>query len=409
MNQRHGLIGLFAKHRVAPNLLMVMMLLAGALALNKLNIQFFPNFELDSITVSTVWSGASAEDIETAITIPLEQRLRSVDQLKEMYSSSAPGVSGMTLEFYEGTDMTLALSNVKKQVADFTNLPDEAKEPRISQATHYESVARLLISGPKKLEELRILVRQFELELTARGIDKIDVVGLPDETVHIEVEAEQMQRLGFGFDELARRIDNASQDLPAGLIGENDGTREIRSKNQRRSAMQFESLSVVSDENTRINLRDIAKVEKRIRPGSPYITIGDETAVVMVLRRTDKGDSLVSAEILQSWLEETLPTLPPTIKVQLFNERWELIKDRIMLLLKNGAGGLALVLLILYLFLSTRVAFWVAVGIPISFMATLAVLYLVGGSINMISLFALIMALGIIVDNAIVVGGKSVV
>ncbi len=404
MNQKHGLIGLFAKHRVAPNLLMVMMILAGLLALNKLNIQFFPNFELDSISVSTIWSGASAEDIETAITIPLEQRLRTIDQLKEMFSSSAPGVSGMTLEFHEGTDMTLALSDVKKQVADFTNLPDEAEEPRISQATHYESVARLLISGPEKLEELRILVRQFEQELIARGIDKIDVVGLPEETVHIEVEAEQMQRLGIGFDELAKRIDNASQDLPAGLIGENDGTREIRSRNQRRSAMQFEELSVVSDENTYINLRDIAEVEKRIKPGSPYITIGEETAVVMVLRRTDKGDSLESAEVLQSWLKDTRPTLPPSIKIQVFNERWELIKDRIMLLLKNGAGGLALVLLILYLFLSTRVAFWVAVGIPVSFMATLAVLYLVGGSINMISLFALIMALGIIVDDAIVVG-----
>ena len=404
MNQHHGLIGLFAKHRVAPNLLMVMMILAGVLALNKLNIQFFPNFELDSIAVSTVWSGASAEDIETAITIPLEQRLRTIDQLKEMFSSSAPSVSGLTLEFQEGTDMTLALAEVKKQVDDFTNLPDEAEEPRVSQATHYESVARLLISGPKKLDELRILVRQFEQELIARGIDKIDVVGLPEETVHIEVEAEQMQRLGIGFDELARRIDNASQDLPAGLIGENDGTREIRSRNQRRSAIQFEELSVVSDENTYINLRDIAEVEKRIRPGSPYITIGAEAAVVMVLRRTDKGDSLESAKILQLWLEDIRPTLPPSIKIQVFNERWELIKDRITLLLKNGAGGLALVLLILYLFLSTRVAFWVAVGIPVSFMATLAVLYLAGGSINMISLFALIMALGIIVDDAIVVG-----
>ncbi|MDH5352909.1 MAG: efflux RND transporter permease subunit [Gammaproteobacteria bacterium] len=404
MNERHGLIGLFAKHRVAPNLLMVMMILSGVLALNKLNIQFFPTFELDSISVSTVWSGASAEDIETAITTPLEQRLRTVDQLKEMYSSSAPGVSGLTLEFQEGTDLTLALADVKKQVDSFTNIPDEAEEPRITQATHYESVARLLISGPKELDELRTLVRQFERELIARGIDKIDVVGLPEETVHIEVEAEQMQRLGIGFNELAQRIDNASQDLPAGLIGENDGTREIRSRNQRRSAMQFEELSVVSDENTYIHLRDIAEVEKRIRPGSPYITIGQETAVVMALRRTDKGDSLVSADILRSWLEDTLPTLPPTIKVQVFSERWELIKDRITLLLKNGAGGLALVLLILYLFLSTRVAFWVAVGIPVSFMATLAVLYLVGGSINMISLFALIMALGIIVDDAIVVG-----
>ena len=404
MNQPASLIGLFARHGVAANLLMIMMILAGVIALKKLNVQFFPSFELDTISVSTVWSGASAEDIETGITIPLEQRLRSVNELKEMSSSSAPGVSGLTLEFNEGTDMVLALDEVKKQVDDFTNLPDEAEKPRVAKATRYESVARMLVSGPRKLEELRVLARQFERELLARGIDKVEILGLPDEVVQIEVEAEQLHRLGIGFDELAQRIDNDSQDLPAGLIGENDGTREIRSKNQRRSPMQFEDLNVITDEATRINLRDIAQVERRIKSGTPYITIGDKAAVVLVMRRSENGDSLKSAEILQQWLDETKPSLPPNIEIQLFNQRWELIKDRILLLVKNGAGGLALVLLILYIFLSARVAFWVAVGIPVSFMATLAVLYLAGGSINMISLFALIMALGIIVDDAIVVG-----
>ena len=404
MTKPNDLIGLFAQHRVAANLLMVMMILAGIVGLKNLNVQFFPNFALDTITVTTIWSGASAEDIETGITIPLEQRLRSVDQLKEMASSSAPGVSGMTLEFHEGTDLILALDNVKKQVADFTNLPDEAEIPRVSQVIRYESVARLLISGPKKLDELRILARQFERELLARGIDNIELLGLAEEAIHIEVEAEMLQRLGIGFDELARQIDNSSQDLPAGLIGENDGTREIRSKSQRRSPSQFNNINIVSDTSTRIDLGDIATIERRLKSGAEFITIGDKAAVVMVLSRNEKGDSLESAEILQQWLDETRPTLPPSIEIQAFNERWELIRDRILLLVKNGAGGLVLVLLILYLFLSARVAFWVAVGIPVSFMATLAVLYLLGGSINMISLFALIMALGIIVDDAIVVG-----
>jgi multidrug efflux pump subunit AcrB len=404
MTHRNDIIGLFANHRVAANLLMVMMLLAGAIALKKLNIQFFPNFDLDRISVSVSWSGASAEDIETGITIPLEQRLRSVDQLKEMSSSSAPGISGITLEFHEGTDMVLALDNVKKQVDDFTNMPEEVEKVTVSQGIRYESVARLLISGPERLQELRVIARQFERELLARGIDKVEIRGLPQDTIQISVAAEQIRSLGMGLDDLAQRIDNASQDLPAGLMGENDGTREIRSKNQRRSPLQFESLSVISEQDKRINLGDIATIERKTKSGTPTITVDDRNAVVMVLRRNETGDSLESAKILQKWLDDIKHTLPPTIHVQVFNQRWELIRDRIMLLLKNGAGGLALVLLILYLFLSTRVAFWVAVGIPVSFMATLAVLYLVGGSINMISLFALIMALGIIVDDAIVVG-----
>ena len=399
-----SLLGVFARHRVAANLLMVMMLLSGAIALQKLNVQFFPNFELDVITVSTVWSGASSEDVETGITIPLEQRLRSLDRLKELSSTSATGVSGITLEFDENSDMTFALDEVKKQVDDFTNLPDDAEQPKVAQIVRYESVARLLISGPAQVDELRLLARQFERELISAGIDKVDIRGLPKQQLQIELAAEQLQRLGMGFDELASRIDAESKDLPAGLIGEEDGAREIRSQNQRRTPQDFANLAVISKADKRIHLGDITAIERRHLSGSPTISLRGNSAVVLVLRRNETGDSLESAKILQDWLARARPQLPPNIEIEVFNERWQLIKDRILLLLKNGAGGLVLVLLILYLFLSSRVAFWVAVGIPVSFMATLAVLYLVGGSINMISLFALIMALGIIVDDAIVVG-----
>ena len=191
MTHRNDIIGLFANHRVAANLLMVMMLLAGAIALKNLNIQFFPNFDLDTISVSASWSGASAEDIESGITIPLEQRLRSVDQLKEMSSSSTPGKSGITLQFHEGTDMVLALDNVKKQVDDFTNMPEEVEKVTVTQGIRYESVARLLITGPEKLQELRVIARQFERELLARGIDKVEIKGLPQDTIQISVAAEQ--------------------------------------------------------------------------------------------------------------------------------------------------------------------------------------------------------------------------
>jgi multidrug efflux pump subunit AcrB len=399
-----SLLGVFARHRVAANLLMAMMILSGLVALQKLNVQFFPNFELDRITVNTTWSGASAEDIETGVTVPLEQRLRSINRLKEMWSTSATGSSGIALEFDEKSDMTIALEEVKKQVDDFTNIPEDAENIKVSQILHYESVARLLISGTTQIDELRQLARQFERELLAAGIDKIDIRGLPKQQLKIEIGAEQIQRLGIGLDQLAADINAESRDLPAGLIGEEDGAREIRSKNQRRSPQDFASLEIVSEADKRILLGDIAQIRRDHSPSSPTISVRGQNAVVLVLRRNETGDSLKSAEILQNWLEQTRLQLPPSIKIEVFNERWQLIKQRILLLLKNGTGGLALVLIILYLFLSARVAFWVAVGIPVSFMATLAVLYLVGGSINMISLFALIMALGIIVDDAIVVG-----
>ena len=401
---KDDMLGIFAKHKVAPNLLMIIMILAGLVALKKLNIQFFPNFELDIISVTTVWSGASAQDVETAITTPVEQRLRAIDHLKEISSSSAPGVSGITLEFDEGADMVLALEQVRRQVDDFSSMPQDAELPKIVQVVRYEPIAKLLISGPDNLDDLRKLARQFEHQLLARGIDKIDLSGLPEESILITVPSEQMVSLGLDLTQIGSRIEQASRDLPAGLAGENDGTRELRSLNQRRSPKTFETLSIVGEQNNRINLGDIADIERRIKSGAATISLDGKKAAVLSLSRNENGDSLKAADILSQWVKDIKPTLPQGVSVKVFSERWQLIKQRIMLLVVNGAGGLLLVLLILYAFLSTRVAFWVAVGIPVSFMATLAVLYMSGGSINMISLFALIMALGIIVDDAIVVG-----
>ena len=366
-----SILGSFAQHRVAANLLMVIMLLSGVIALNKLNVQFFPNFELDLITVSTVWSGASSEDVEAGLTIPLEQRLRSIDRLKEMTSTSATGTSGITLEFDEDADISFALDEVEKQVDNFTNLPQDAEQPQVAQLVRYESVARLLISGPDQIEELRMLARQFESELIAAGIDKIEIRGLPKQQLQIEIGAEQMQRLGIGLDELANRIDQESQDLPAGLIGEEDGAREIRSKNQRRTPQDFASLAIVSEADKRIHLGDIAEVRERHLPGSPTISLDGKKAVVLVLRRNETATRWKPPRYWKLVAQKTRAQIPPNIQLQVFNECWQLIKERIMLLLKNGAGGLVLVVLILYVFLTGRVAFWVAVGIPVSFMATL--------------------------------------
>ncbi len=404
MKHKDDLLGIFARHKVAPNLLMIIMIMVGLVALKKLNVQFFPNFELDMISVSTLWSGATSEDIERGITNPLEQRLRNVDNLKEMSSSSAAGLSGINLEFEEGTDMVLALDQVRKQVDDFTSLPQDAEQPRIAQAVRYESVARILISGPDNIEDLRNLARQFEQQLLDRGIDKVDLVGLPEESILITVPSQQMYSLGLSLSQIGTRVDRASQDLPAGLVGENDATRELRSLSQRRTPNSFDDLAVISERDRRVNLGDIAQIERRIKTGKQTITLQDKKSAVLVLQRSENGDTLKSAEILEKWVSDVTPTLPPSVEIKVFNERWQLLKQRIMLLVKNGAGGLILVLMILYAFLSTRVAFWVAVGIPVSFMATLAVMLVVGESINMISLFALIMALGIIVDDAIVVG-----
>ncbi|MCB1736744.1 MAG: efflux RND transporter permease subunit, partial [Gammaproteobacteria bacterium] len=404
-SHRQDIVGLFAQHKVAANLLMVVMLLAGMFALSRLNTQFFPNFELEMITVRVVWAGAAAEDVERSVTIPLEQNLRTVDGLDKLSSTSSQGISSIILEFPEGTDMGQALNRVEERVTSVRNLPTDAEQPVVSHAARYDVIARVLIHGPQDRSELRHLARQFERELLDRGIAKVDLAGLPDEEMAIQIPQATLDSLGLSLQDVARRISAESNDLPAGTVGRDDVGRQLRALLQRRSETGFEDIALIADQSGRlVRLGDVARIERRARPNQAEVFHNGEPAVELTAYRSETGDSLKSAKILADWAEQARQVQPPNVHITVYDEQWTLIRDRINLLLKNGLGGLVLVVAILFLFLNARVAGWVTLGIPISFMATIAVIYLIGGSINMISLFALIMALGIIVDDAIVVG-----
>ena len=400
-----GIIHLFAQHPVAANLLMLVMIILGAYSLTQLNKQFFPNFALDYITVRVVWPGASAEDVERSITVPLEQSLRTLDGAKEMTSTSTRGLSSVVIEYEENTDMGIALDEVKQFVSNIRNLPQDAEDPIVTRVARYEAVATIILTAEGELEELRPLAYQFERELLDRGIARVNFSGMPEQEIAIEVSAKQIQQLGLSLNQIGERIINQSQDIPAGTVAESEAAREVRGLQRKRDVQAFSRLDLLTtDSGQKLTLNDIAEIERRPKENRVEIFYQGKPAILMNLQRTETTDALVSANIMHDWLAETRETLAPSIELVVFNERYSLIQQRIDLLVKNGLSGLVLVLCILYIFLNGRVAFWVAVGIPTSFLGALAVLYFFGGSINMISLFALIMTLGIIVDDAIVVG-----
>jgi multidrug efflux pump subunit AcrB len=407
MSERSNLITWFANHKVAGNLLMLAMIIGGLVAITKINIQFFPRFDLDFISVSTVWQGASAEDIETSITIPLEQLLRTVDGLRKIQSTSTEGVSNIFLEFNEGSNIVVALNQVKQRVDDFRNLPQDAEQPEVVNIIAYEPVTRLLLSGGGTIGELRQLANQYERELLDRGIANIKVSGLPEEQLAIEISTQQLSELQMSQAQIARQISQFSRDIPSGSAGESENTRQLRTLNQRRDTTAFARLTIKSDADTHIQLGRIANIERRPKPGGVTLSVAGQPAVELMIRRSPDGDALEAAEIVEQWLSEKQQQLPTGIKLISFDNQYKYIQQRIQLLLKNGAGGLLLLVIILYLFLAPRVAFWVAFGIPVSFLATMLVHYLVGGTIDMLSLFAFIMALGVIVDDAIVVGEEA--
>lgn len=402
------LIDRLAQHPLAANLMMLTALVAGIWGLGQLHTQFLPPFEFKIITVRTTWVGASPEDVERSITTPLEQELRNVDFLKEMTSTSALGVSSIVLEFETQTDIKTVLDQVKEKVNQVDTLPADADRPIVTEKIFYETIAKLIIYGFNDLGETRRLIRDMEQSLLDSGIAKVNIRGLPEEELAIQIPTERLYELGMPLNQVAEAVRGQSQDTPAGTVGRNVVARQLRAEEQRREAQPFDELIVNVDSQGRmLQLGEIAQIKRRPRLDETLIFKQGKPAIELTVLRTSDSDALGNAEILESWLQETRPQLPQGVKISVVDERWTLIADRIRLLLENGFSGLILVVAILYLFLNSRVAFWVAAGIPTVFLATLAIMAVSGQSINMLSLFALIMVLGVVVDDAIVVGEEA--
>jgi len=395
---------MFAKHRVAANLLMVIMIIAGAIGVDRLRTQFFPTFELDIITVSVAWPGATAEDVQEGLTIPIENAIEELAVIDSIDATSQFGSASFRIELIEGTNLSQALDDISQRIDQNLTLPEGAEDPMVSSLTRYEDISNLLITGPLTPFELQKLALQAEQELLARGIRKVDFRGLPTREMQIETTAETLASLGLTLDTLADRILTQARDLPAGTAGRDDGERQLRSLEQGRSQTDIANTLIALDGSPiGTRLGDIAIVRDRVDPKAPYLTYQGQPAVEIIPQRTENDSTLAMAEITNEWIAETQPLLPSGTQLIVLDERWQYLNDRINLLLENGLTGLLFVVIILYLFLNQRVAFWVTLGIPVSFLATLAILWMIGGTINMISLFGMIMALGVIVDDAIVV------
>lgn len=405
MISTNSIIDVFARHRVAANLAMIMMVLAGLWAADRINTQLDPSVDWPVVFVSVSWPGASAEDVEQLIVVPIEQRLANLSHLQDIHSLSRTGGGYVRIEFTFDADMTVALETVRDRIAQVRNFPPEMEPLRISRATDYEPIATLLVTTDGELSELIPLVKQFERELLAAGIDYVGFDGLPEEELAIQVGGTRLQEMGTSLDAIASQIRERSSDTPAGIVGRGQGARQLRSLDQRRDVEGFADLDIAIGDGRLVRLGDIADIERRAKAGQPRLTRDGKPAIELELERLVDSDSIESAAVLHDWIARVEPTLPEGVELHVYQEVWILLKQQLMLIFENGLSGLVLVILTLFLFLSGRVGLWVTIGIPVSFLfATLLYYGIFGGSINILALITFIMALGIVVDDAIVVG-----
>lgn len=404
MNFLTPLIEVFARHKNAANLLFIGMIMAGLFGISKLNTQFFPTVEVNIITVSVQWAGASAQDIDTNVVAIIEPEVRYIDGVKELRSRSREGFATITIEFLSDADMQKAVSDVEAAINAIDTLPQDTERPIIAQETFYEEVASILISGDLEERALRAHAKKIRDGLLAAGVDKITLTGLRDEEIWVEVRPSQLRRYGLEVSDIAMRINNSSLDTPGGTL-RGAVEQQVRAVGLAMTAEEVAAIDLRTTANGRqVQVGDVAHVYENYDSAQSEGYQGNNRAIRLTVQRSKTSDALVTTRTIRDYLSNVRPTLPPTLEVKIFDVQANKIVQRINVLLYNGVGGMILVMLVLFLFLNGRIAFWVAAGIPASMLATFAAMLMLGMSINMLTMFALIMTVGIIVDDAVVVG-----
>ncbi|MEO9518374.1 MAG: efflux RND transporter permease subunit [Paracoccaceae bacterium] len=398
-----GILSYFTRHRTIANLIMLVMLVLGAASIPNLRAQFFPDVVIDNIAVNVNWDNAGAEDLDAAVVQVLEPALLAVEGVESSAAFSREGRSNITLDFEPGWDMGRAADDVQTAVDAITTLPDDADDPEVRRGAWRDRVTDVVITGPVSPEQLGQFADEFVTRLFRNGVTRTTIRGVAAPQIMIEVPQLSLIANDVTMAEIATAI---ASEVSADPAGEVDGANaRVRTGREKREPSQIAGIVLRSNpDGSKLTIGDVATITKEGSDRERSYFVGENPAVSVRVDRSDKGDAIAVQGVVEDVARELQSTLPPSVSVELIRTRAEAISGRLNILIDNGLMGLGLVVCLLFLFLNARTAFWVAAGIPVAMSAALAFMYLGGLTINMVSLFGLIITLGIVVDDAIVVG-----
>jgi multidrug efflux pump subunit AcrB len=402
-----GTIGWMAGHSVTANLLMLVLLVGGLIFSLKIKKEVFPDYELDMVNITVPYPGASPEEIERGIILAIEEAILDLEGIKKVVSSAEEGVARVTAEIHEGEDIQALAQDIKNEVDRITSFPEEAEEPQVVIAKRKRFVVSLALYGNEServLRELAEVVRDRFLQNPA--ITQVELVGVRPFEISIEIPQNNLRTYNLTLGEVAQRIRQASVELPGGAIKSERGDVLLRVKDRRDYGREFAQVPIVTTQDgTRVLLEDIATIRDGFEETDNFATYNGKQAVLIeVYRVGDQTPTSVSQAVREELAIINSQILPAGVTLESRYDRSDIYQQRMDLLLNNGYLGLGLVFILLALFLEARLAFWVSLGIPISFLGSLLILPVFGVSINLVSMFAFIVTLGIVVDDAIVVG-----
>lgn len=403
MATQKSILGYFVEHRTAANLIFVALLVAGIAAGTRIRAQFFPDVPIDTVTVTVNWPGAGPKEVEEAVVTRLEPQLRTVDGVETITSVARTGSAVVTLEFEPTVDFAQALDNVKTNIDQINGLPEDLEKPIITARRWRDRVTDVLVSGDVALAVLKNAAEELRTNLFKSGVTLVDIQGVSTPEFRVDVRPDDLERFSLSLTEISTAIKAKMATQPVGEI-ETTGTR-VRTASQALSAKVLSEISLRSGvDGSKVRLADVADIGDESLDREIAFYENGVPALLLQVNRDSNGDALKIQEKVEVAVAELEPTLSAGIEIKLVHPRAEAISERLDILVRNGLTGLVVVIVLLFLFLSSRTAFWVTAGIPIAMAATIALMYAFGFTLNMISLFALIICLGIVVDDAIVVG-----
>lgn len=403
---KKGAIAWMAGNTVASNLVMLFLLVGGLLWGLRIKQEVFPEFSLDQVVISVSYPGASPQEVEEGIVLPIEEAIQSVDGIEEISSTANEGSGTVRVEAVTGTNLQQMATDIKNEVDRINSFPDEAEEPLVTIPSRKKQVITLILYGNQPQHVLRDLTETVRDQLLQDdGITQVELKGESPLEMSIEVSQENLQRYDLKLSDIATKIKNASIDLPGGSIKTRGGEILVRMTERRDFQDEFANIPIVSAaDGTNITLGEIATVKDSFAETDQFLVYNTMPALGIDVFRVGDQTPISVADAVMKHVEKLKQTLPEGVYVDTVNDDSQTFRQRMDLLLKNGYFGLGLVFILLGIFLEARLAFWITMGIPISFLGALLLIPLFGVSINMVSLFAFIIALGIVVDDAIVVG-----
>jgi len=400
-------IGYFVRHPTAANLLMLIIILLGVLGATSLTREVFPDFASTFINVRVIYKGASAEEVEETICQRIEEEIEGIEGIEEVDSTSREGLGMITVEVADGYEVSDVLKDVENAIDQIDNFPDDIEEPLIWEVDRVDKACTVTVSADK-MPEKDLLAAAETIESELLGLDGVSLVeksGFSEHQIKVEVRQQALLARGLTIGDVARELSAQSLDLPAGSV--ETGAREIKIRmvDQHRWAEDFRDLAVqAGPAGAKIPLRAVATVTDTFENEWTLATYHGRRCVNLDVNKTESEDTISVRDKVKAFVEARRDTLPPGVHLDLWGDWASYVEDRLGMLVENGVYGFVLVFLTLWLMLNLRLSFWVAVGIPVSFMGALFLLERIGMSLNMITMFSLIMAVGIIVDDAIVIG-----